>query len=435
MGDEADGCCTVKRGFGIFILVLSIFSFVGTLICALIASATYMPLYAAFGWISFLLLIYIISTASAYVCCQACGSKVTGGLVAGYCVLAFVTFIVLATGQRSDMEHICEDTVECASISDWGVLDPECGRKTSSFSLCYLPETDERRRRLQTALDYHHNAGWCSGPGTPNDCAVADVACPLGETEAVAADCWAVCAAKYPTELVSVDIDQYDFTAAGMCDCCCQTECSCLEGVGWESLAVRAGYALPGSCDGGASGGGSSGGDVDPKWYYSKWGDDCQHGGGKDDHCRAFRTQDDCINYCNPHDDDADEQCEDVDDPEDCYSVVSHVNAVAGWSSFFAGLVFFPTLVWVALLFAVPDPQAAAPVVAAVELPRMQPQVMMVSPVSPGGGQPQVIMGQPQMPQVVQGGQPPVIMGQPQVVQGGQPPVIVQGEPSKLAEF
>ena len=111
-----------------------------------------------------------------------------------------------------------------------------------------------------------------------------------------------------------------------------------------------------------------------------------------------------------------------MDDPEDCYSVVSHVNAVAGWSSFFAGLVFFPTLVWVALLFAVPDPQAAAPVVAAVELPRMQPQVMMVSPVSPGGGQPQVIMGQPQIVQ----GQAPVIMGQPQVV---------QGVPSKLAEF
>ena len=65
----------------------------------------------------------------------------------------------------------------------------------------------------------------------------------------------------------------------------------------------------------------------------------------------------------------------------------------------------------------------------------MQPQVMMVSPVSPGGGQTQVIMGQPQMPQIVQGGQPPVIMGQPQVVQGGQPPVIVQGEPSKFAEF
>ena len=99
--------------------------------------------------------------------------------------------------------------------------------------------------------------------------------------------------------------------------------------------------------------------------------------------------------------------------------------------------MLFPTLVWVALLFAVPDPQAAAPVTA-VELPRMQPQVMMVSPVSPGGGQPQVIMGQPQ---IVQGGQPQVIMGQPQVVQGGQPqvimgqPQVVQGAPSKFAEF
>ena len=146
---------------------------------------------------------------------------------------------------------------------------------------------------------------------------------------------------------------------------------------------------------------------VAPTRYYSKWGDDCQHDGGGDAHCRAFRPQDDCINYCNPWDDDADEQCEDADDPEDCNSIVTHVNTVAGWSTFFAGLVLFPTLVWVALLFAVPDPQAAAPVTA-VELPQMQPQVMMVSPVSPGGGQPQVIMGQPQ---------------------------VVQGAPSKLAEF
>ena len=158
--------------------------------------------------------------------------------------------------------------------------------------------------------------------------------------------------------------------------------------------------------------------------YYSKWADDCDDGGGSDDKCRAFATEKDCWYYCNPHDDDGDKQCEDVDDPEDCnWSIVTHVNAVAGWSTFFAGLVLFPTLVWVALLFLVPDPQAAAPVTAAVELPRMQPQVMMVSPVSPGGGQPQVIMGQPQ---IVQAGQAPVIMGQPQVVQGA---------PSKLAEF
>ena len=153
--DDADGgCCTIKRGSGICILVLSIISLVGSVICAVIASFTHMPLYAAFGWIHFVLLIYLISATSAYVCCRACGSKVTGGLAVGYCVLAFVTFIVLATGQRSAIEHNCEGTVECASISDWDHPDPECGRKTSSFSLCYLPETDDRRRRLAAALAY-----------------------------------------------------------------------------------------------------------------------------------------------------------------------------------------------------------------------------------------------------------------------------------------
>ena len=86
MGDnDADGgCCTIKRGSWICILVLSIISFVGTVICALIASFTHMPLYAAFGWIHFVLLIYLISATSAYVCCRACGSKVTGGLAVGY---------------------------------------------------------------------------------------------------------------------------------------------------------------------------------------------------------------------------------------------------------------------------------------------------------------------------------------------------------------
>ena len=98
--DANGGCCTLKRGSGIFILVLSIISLVGSIICAVIASATEMGLYAAFNWIHFVLLIYLISAASAYVCCRACGSKITGGLAVGYCVLAFVTFIVLATGQR-----------------------------------------------------------------------------------------------------------------------------------------------------------------------------------------------------------------------------------------------------------------------------------------------------------------------------------------------
>ena len=40
--------------------------------------------------------------------------------------------------------------------------------------------------------------------------------------------------------------------------------------------------------------------------YYSKWGDDCDDGGGSDDQCRAFATEKDCWNYCNPHDDDMD---------------------------------------------------------------------------------------------------------------------------------
>ena len=165
MGDDADGCCTLKRGSGIFILVLSIISLVGTVICAVIASATEMGLYAAFNWIHFVLLIYLVSAASAYVCCRACGSKITGGLAVGYCVLAFVTFIVLATGQRSAIKHNCEGTVECASISDWGDHEPECGRKTSSFSLCYLPETDGRRRRLASSLGYTRTSGYCRQDG------------------------------------------------------------------------------------------------------------------------------------------------------------------------------------------------------------------------------------------------------------------------------
>ena len=83
-GADADGgCCTLKRGSGIFILVLSILSLVGSIICAVIAGFSEMPLYTAFGWIHFVLLIYLISAASAYVCCRACGSKITGGLAVG----------------------------------------------------------------------------------------------------------------------------------------------------------------------------------------------------------------------------------------------------------------------------------------------------------------------------------------------------------------
>ena len=104
-----------------------------------------------------------------------------------------------------------------------------------------------------------------------------------------------------------------------------------------------------------------------------------QHAGGDDDARRAFR-HDDRINYCYQDDDRA---VRGRGRPRLQWSIVTHVNAVAGWSTFFAWLVLFPTLVWV-VSFVVPDPQAAP--VTAVELPRMQPQVMMVSPVSPGAG-------------------------------------------------
>ena len=152
--DDADGgCCTIKRGSGICILVLSIISLVGSIICAVIASATEMPLYAVFGWIHVLLLIFLISAGSAYVCCRACGSKVTGGLAVGYCVLAFVIFIVLATGQQSAMEHYCEGTVECASISDWGDHDPSAGtrRRPSRCAGCQRRTTAAVSRRRRTA--------------------------------------------------------------------------------------------------------------------------------------------------------------------------------------------------------------------------------------------------------------------------------------------
>ena len=44
--------------------------------------------------------------------------------------------------------------------------------------------------------------------------------------------------------------------------------------------------------------------------YYSKWGDDCQENGGHDDECRAFATEEDCWNYCNPHSDNDNDQCD-----------------------------------------------------------------------------------------------------------------------------
>ena len=59
--------------------------------------------------------------------------------------------------------------------------------------------------------------------------------------------CWAVCHAKYGDALASVDIDEHE-GGSGRCDCCCQTECTCLRGRGIESFALPAGSEKPGAC-------------------------------------------------------------------------------------------------------------------------------------------------------------------------------------------
>ena len=96
-------------------------------------------------------------------------------------------------------------------------------------------------------LDYYHNAGWCDGPGTADDCRVENVECSDGEDYEAAAKCWAVCHAKYGDALASVDIDEHE-GGSGRCDCCCQTECTCLRGRGIESFALPAGSEKPGAC-------------------------------------------------------------------------------------------------------------------------------------------------------------------------------------------
>ena len=94
--------------------------------------------------------------------------------------------------------------------------------------------------------------------------------------------------------------------------------------------------------------------------YYSKWGDDCHDGGGRDDACRAFATEKDCWNYCNPHDDDMDatDQCDGVGDPDRCNdgsSIHAHAHLLAFWSSIAIALLLVPSVIWTFCLFQ-PDP-------------------------------------------------------------------------------
>ena len=98
--------------------------------------------------------------------------------------------------------------------------------------------------------------------------------------------------------------------------------------------------------------------------YYSKWGDDCDDGGGKENSCRGFATEKDCWYYCNPHDDDADEQCDNVDHPDDCNngsSIYAHAHLLAFWSSVVIVLLLVPSAIWTFCLFQPDPPKSAEP--------------------------------------------------------------------------
>lgn len=112
--------------------------------------------------------------------------------------------------------------------------------------------------------------------------------------------------------------------------------------------------------------------------YYSKWGDDCHDGGGHDDACRAFATEKDCWNYCNPHDDDMDatDQCDSVGDPDRCNdgsSIHAHAHLLAFWSSIAIVVLLVPSVIWTFCLFQ-PDPPKPSepPTVQAVEMATVQ---------------------------------------------------------------
>ena len=104
--------------------------------------------------------------------------------------------------------------------------------------------------------------------------------------------------------------------------------------------------------------------------YYSKWGDDCHDGGGHDDACRAFATEKDCWNYCNPHDDDMDatDQCDSVGDPDRCNdgsSIHAHAHLLAFWSSIAIVLLLVPSVIWTFCLFQPDPPKPSEPPTAA----------------------------------------------------------------------
>ena len=152
--------------------------------------------------------------------------------------------------------------------------------------------------------------------------------------------------------------------------------------------------------------------------YYSKWGDDCDDGGGSDDQCRAFATEKDCWNYCNPHDDDMDatDQCDGVGDPDRCNdgsSIHAHAHLLAFWSSIAIALLLVPSVIWTFCLFQ-PDPPKPSepPTVQAVEMATVQVRAAHAAAptvVLQAAPPPQVIYApQPQTGQVIYAQEEPV---------------------------
>ena len=152
--------------------------------------------------------------------------------------------------------------------------------------------------------------------------------------------------------------------------------------------------------------------------YYSKWGDDCHDGGGHDDACRAFATEKDCWNYCNPHDDDMDatDQCDGADDPDRCNdgsSIHAHAHLLAFWSSIAIVVLLVPSVIWTFCLFQ-PDPPKPSepPTVQAVEMATVQVRAAHAAAptvVLQAAPPPQVIYApQPQTGQVIYAQEEPV---------------------------
>ena len=303
---NSDCCGGPKRASGVAVIVCGVVAALGLMICS--AVATDVPLYAGFGWFNVFLSIVTVIVASVYVCgcCgEGCPAKAVGGIMGAYCVIAFVSFIVCASGADDAIRHNCEGTIQCEASGPYD--GPGCGHKTSSFHFCTEPDTKDRRRRLQD------------------------------------------------------------------------------EG----------------------------------KLYYSKWGDDCQDRGGGDGECRAFETEKDCWNFCNPDHDKLD-KCENADGPEDCSdgsSITSHARGLALWSSLLIMLLLIPSAIWTVCLFQPEPPQAnEPPTVSAVEMASVQ--VRHTVP-------PQIIYAPQPPPQIIYAPQPPV--GQVVYAQEQQPPLAKEG--------